>query len=198
MGIRSSRRKIGYELTRDILCRIRGREAASASLRNAIRFLPSSVKHYDNRFIERYLGPEMDMLSIAGYHVTTNHICVAMIVSEALTPELILDVAASENILSGVGDTSASLQPYHLNGYYTSMAAFIINEKLKRRVGAPDGLPTLANDLPVRDGAMNRKQALAIRDLTARLADPNSGTVENMRDSLELDTDVIDTSRDNP
>ena len=168
------------ELTRDLLCRCESRKGIAFALQHAILFL-NAWSFENTHFVKKFQGIDFQSLLVRGNLVGYDQVAVALILSEAATPELLIDLIAS-------GEAKVPME-YHRRGNwkkrFVDTAAFVIATKLDIRRSLGQGPLTHAKHLPIRHNAPAAELAEEVRALAAQIQDPDSGVLRTLSEDPE-------------
>lgn len=161
-------------VARDILVRVRNRDAIAFVMQNVFTLQPDSMAISLDNFVAKHLGPQAFFASVRGFPVGFNHLIAALVCSEAVTPELVLDLIATGDVqLQGHGGM-------YTRDHHVSVIAFIVEEKLKARHDSA----TAIRALPVVKDQPGTRDAEHVREIAALLADPALGLIADTRPGI--------------
>lgn len=166
--------------TRDILSRCENRKTIAFSLQHALLF-SNAWSTVDGTFAKGPPDRDLESHVVRGHPVGLNHVARALILSEAATPELLIDLIAS-------GDARVPME-YHRRGnwkkYFVDIAAYVIAMKLEMRRSEGSHIITRADQLPIADTDLAAEMAREVQQLTAQIQNPDSGVLRCLKEETD-------------
>lgn len=159
-------------LLRDVLSRVRDRKAIAYVLQNIYALNPPGGDQAYMRYVDRHLGHFASGRTVGGVSIC-NHILVALLKSEAVTPEVILSTVAD-------GEVKAQGWRGHGREDFVTLAAYVVAEKVK----AGKSMAATVGALAVDADSVRASDAVEIRDLASLILDPDSGLVQDLMDNI--------------